>query len=100
MQPQKNGANSGVRTRDIRLGRTALCQLRYSRKIEGRRAIPAFDEIAERPIENTLLADTLICFRNISLFSLPENGGTDGSRTHYLSACKADAFAALEPRSH
>ena len=27
------------------------------------------------------------------------NGGTDGSRTHYLSACKADAFATLEPRS-
>lgn len=45
------------------------------------RAIPAFDEIAERPIENMLLADTLICFRNISLFSLPENGGRCGTRT-------------------
>lgn len=27
-------------------------------------------------------------------------GGSDGSRTHYLSACKADAFATLEPQTH
>ena len=29
MQPQKNGANSGVRTRDIRLGKPMFCQLNY-----------------------------------------------------------------------
>ena len=28
------------------------------------------------------------------------NGGSEGSRTLYLSACKADAFATLEPRTH
>ena len=27
-------------------------------------------------------------------------GGSEGSRTLYLSACKADAIATLEPRTH
>ena len=27
-------------------------------------------------------------------------GGREGSRTLYLSACKADAIATLEPRAH
>ena len=29
-----------------------------------------------------------------------EVGGREGSRTLYLSACKADAIATLEPRAH
>lgn len=29
-----------------------------------------------------------------------KTGGSEGSQTLYLSACKADAFATLEPLTH